>query len=59
MLSSARPGAAVMPFWDHALKYKFDYGKVRHRNIAKDGAQVLSLLPVVDLNLARGKPRLA
>ena len=37
------------------MKYQFGYRKVRYRGIAKNGAQVFSLLALANLYLARGR----
>jgi transposase, IS5 family len=41
------------------LKCQFGYRRVRYRGIAKNGAQVFTLLALANLYLARGKLRLA
>ncbi len=41
------------------MKCQFGYRKVRYRGIAKNGAQVFTLLALANLYLARGKLRLA
>jgi IS5 family transposase len=37
------------------LKCQFGYRKVRYRGIAKNGAQVIALLALANLYLARGR----
>jgi transposase, IS5 family len=37
------------------LKCQFGYRNVRYRGIAKNGAQVFSLLALANLSLARGR----
>ena len=37
------------------MKCQFGYRKVRYRGIAKNGAQVFSLLALANLYLARGR----
>ena len=39
------------------MRCQFDYRKVRHRGIGKNGAQVFSLLALANLYLGRMEPR--
>ena len=59
---SNRTHGSVRPKVEHVFrvfKCQFGYRKVRYRGIAKNGAQVIALLALANLYLARGKLRLA
>lgn len=46
---------AKVEYVSRVMKYQFGYRKVRYRGIAKNGAQVFSLLALANLYLARGR----